>query len=50
MSGVGLITTRGTCETSQALLVVVPGGFSQGGGGSLDFSPPIDWPVSYELK
>ena len=35
------------CETSQVLLVVVPGGFSWD---SPVFVPPIDWPLSYELK
>ena len=35
------------CETSQVLLARVPGGFSRG---SPVFTPPTDWPVSYELK
>ena len=34
-------------ETSQFLLVGVPGGFSRG---SPVFAPPTDWPISYELK
>ena len=34
-------------ETSQILLAGVPGGFSRG---SPVFTPPTDWPVSYELK
>ena len=46
-SGVGSIPTRGTCETSQVLLVGVSGGFSWG---SPIFTPPTDWPISYELK
>ena len=33
-------------ETSQVLLAGVSGGFSRGSPGW----PPIDWPVSYELK
>ena len=47
VSGVGLSPTQGTCETSQVLLAGVPGGFSWG---SPVFTPPTDWPVSYELK
>ena len=47
VSGVGSSPTRGTCETSQVLLGGVPGGFSWG---SLIFSPPTDWSISYELK
>ena len=30
VSGVGSSPTHGTCETSQALIVGVPGGFSRG--------------------
>ena len=47
MSGVGSGLTQGTFETSHVLRAGVPGGFSQG---SLVFTPPTDWPVSYELK
>ena len=36
-----------TCVTSQVLLAGVPGVFSRG---SPVFAPPVDWPVSYELK
>ena len=47
VSGVGSSPTRGTCETSQVLLLGVSGGFSRG---SPVFDQPTDWPVSYELK
>ena len=47
VSGVGSSPALATCETSQVLLAGVPGGFSQG---SPVFTPPTDWPVSYELK
>ena len=47
VSGVVSIPTRGTFETSQVLLVGAPGVFSRG---SPVCVPPIDWPVSYELK
>ena len=47
VSGVGSSPTLVTCETSQVLLAGVQGGFSRG---SPIFSPPTDWPVSYELK
>ena len=46
VSGVGSNPTQGTCETSQFLLAGVSGDFSVF---SL-FTPPTDWPVSYELK
>ena len=46
-TGVGSSPTQGTCETSQGLLVCVPGGFSWG---SPVFTPPTDWPVSYEQR
>ena len=36
-----------TFETSQFLLAGVSGGFSRG---FPVFAPPVDWPVSYELK
>ena len=47
VSGVGLSPTLVTCEISQVLLAAVPGSFSRG---SLVFTPPTDWPFSYELK
>ena len=47
VSGVGSSPALATCETSQVLPAGVPGGFSRG---SPVFAPPIDWPVSYELK
>ena len=46
VSGVGSSPTRGTCETSQVLLVGVTCGFSRG---SIVFAP-TDWSVTYELK
>ena len=47
VSGVGSSPALATCETSPVLLAGVPGGFSRG---SPVFTPPTDWPVSYELK
>ena len=47
LSGVDSSPALATCETSQVLLAGVPGGFSRG---SPVFAPPIDWPISYELK
>ena len=47
VSGVGSSPALATCETSQALLVGVPGGFSRG---SPIIATPTDWPVSYALK
>ena len=47
VSGVGSRPALATCETSQVLFAGVPGGFSRG---SAVFTPPTDWPVSYELK
>ena len=47
VSGVGSSPALATCETSQALLVGVPGGFSWG---SPIIATPTDWPVSYALK
>ena len=47
MSGVGSSPTRGTCETSQALLADVSGGFSRGPPVS---APPVDWRIAYELN
>ena len=47
VTGVGSSPALATCETSQILLAGVSGGFSRG---SPVFAPPIDWPVSYELK
>ena len=47
MSYVGSSPALATCETSQVLLAGVSGGFSRG---SPVFTPPTDWPVSYELE
>ena len=46
-SGVGSSSALAARETSQGLLAGVSGGFSRV---SPVFAPPIDWPVSYELK
>ena len=48
VSGVGSsLPALATCETSQVLLAVVPGGLSRGPS---IFAPPTDWPLSCELK
>ena len=47
VSGMGSSLALATCETSQVLLVGVPGGFSRG---SPVFDPPTDLPISNELK
>ena len=44
----GSSPTRGTCETKQVLLAGVTGVFFS--GFLVFFTPPTDWPVSYELK
>ena len=47
VSGVGSSPALATCETSQVLLVGVPGGLSRG---FPVLAPPTDWPISYELN
>ena len=47
VSGVGSSPTQGISETSQVLLAGGPGVFSRG---SPVFTPPTDWPISYEMK
>ena len=47
VSGVGSSPALAICETRQALLAGVSGGFF---GGSPVFAPPTDCPVSYELR
>ena len=47
VSGVGSSPALATCETNQVLLAGVSDGFSRR---SPVFTPPTNWPVSYELK